>query len=80
MQNRSGARVIATDYEVLGLTSGDWPLSGKFLYIGRSFISLWCVLDAVDVERFTDESVRGPVRYYTTIRVVDALAASAGPV
>ena len=36
--------VMATDYEVLGLTSGDWPLSGRVSYIGRSFISLRCVL------------------------------------
>jgi len=35
---------MSTDYEVLGLTSGDWPLSRKFSYIGRSFISLWGVL------------------------------------
>ncbi|NND97951.1 MAG: hypothetical protein HKN47_11545, partial [Pirellulaceae bacterium] len=33
--------VIATDYEVLGLTSGDWPLFGIFFYIVvYSFICL----------------------------------------
>ncbi|TWT47875.1 hypothetical protein Pla22_52420 [Rubripirellula amarantea] len=35
-----GGPVIATDYEVRGLTSGDWPLLGSFFYIGLLGISL----------------------------------------